>query len=120
MTTQGEDLGPTDRRQFARYAMSRSVAVRLACWASLEVLGQDISQGGIRLSLPCAVAAGEQVTVGLTLPNELQLSLEAEVRFVSAGSEPGGCVAGLRWIDSTSADVEMLSQVIADLQTIAV
>ena len=116
MTPQNEIQTPLDRRQHPRFALNRSVSLHLSRWSSLEVLGHDISQGGIRLSLPCVVAAGEQVTVGLTLPNELQLSLDAEVRFVSAGTRPGECIAGLRWLDTQADDVEMLNQVIADLQ----
>ena len=109
-----------ERRQHPRFALNRSVSVQLSGWSSLEVLGHDISQGGMRLSLPYAVNAGEHVTVGLTLPNELQLSLDAEVRFVSEGRKPGECIAGLRFIDTQADDVEMLNQVIADLQPAAI
>ena len=109
-----------ERRQHARHSFNRSVSVRLTGWSSLEVLGHDISEGGIRLSLPCDIAAGEQVTVGLTLPNDLQISLDAEVRSVSAGAHAGECVAGLRWIDTSADDVERLHMVIDDLRAATV
>ncbi|MBI5510635.1 MAG: PilZ domain-containing protein [Deltaproteobacteria bacterium] len=110
-----EDL--LERREFPRHAYTRTVSVSLARWSTLEVMSHDISAGGIRLALPIGVTAGDQVTVGLTLPNELQISLAAEVRFVGQGTRPGECVAGLRWLDSHGEDAVLLNEVIADLKT---
>lgn len=105
----------TNTRQFQRMPLCRRVNVSLPDWSKLRVWGHDISRGGIKLSLPSNVAPGDCVDINLTLPNDVQLDLKAEVRFALADSRPGECRVGLCWVDPAAGDMELLQALLDDV-----
>ncbi len=99
-----------DRRRYPRAVLGRTVGVQLTHWLELEAWGRDVSRGGISLTLPTEVIHGERVTVGLTLPNQVCLALDAEVSNVR--EVDGTTIVGLRWLE---VDHEVLDLLIEDL-----
>jgi hypothetical protein len=104
-----------ERRRHRRAPFHQLVDVGFNEWFSLKAWGLDLSPGGIRLSLYKPLSLGERVTVGLTVPSQVQIALNAEVRNVSHSDSQGDCVAGLSWLNPDNHDVEVLTILLDDL-----
>jgi hypothetical protein len=101
--------GEDERRAHPRYAVGGRIDVVIDRWDRLRV--DDISLGGLRAWVPGRVFIGEQLAVELTLPNLLQVSLRAEVRYVGEADAAGRRCVGLQWVEG--AERELLAELIA-------
>jgi hypothetical protein len=107
-----------DRRRYPRAPFLQTVDLRSAEWPPCVAVGRDVSVGGIGLALSRVLAAGERVTVGLPLPSDLRIAFTAEVRNVRAGEREGEFVTGMRWVDTSDEDAEVLRVLLEDLGSI--
>jgi hypothetical protein len=105
----GVNGGLGERRAHQRVPVRTQIDVVIDAWAQLPVC--DISLGGVRLVMPFSPPIGTRLVVEMTLPNKLQLSLEAEVRNVGAPDEAGRRPVGLRWLETEES--ALLSELIA-------
>jgi Tfp pilus assembly protein PilZ len=78
--------GPEERRRTERITTRTLVEIRIPDWQVLHlVYTVNISQGGIRVSMPQSLPMGAAVDVILTLPNGHRLHLPGRVAHLGAG-----------------------------------
>lgn len=106
-----------ERRADTRHPMQTQVRVQLGDWSALRGWSEDVSGGGMRLRLRRAVAPGDHLTVDLTLPNALQLVVDAVVCRVEAPNAAGEHAVGLRWSDTESEDYSLLRELLYESLT---
>lgn len=83
-------MGFEERRRTERIATRTLVEIRIPDWQVLDrVYTVNISQGGIRVSLPRQPPLGAAVDVILTLPNGHRLHLPGRVAHLNAGGDVG-------------------------------
>jgi hypothetical protein len=104
-----------ERRAHPRYAVGGRIDVVIDRWDSLRV--DDISMGGLRAWLPGRVFIGDQLTVELTLPNLLQVSMLAVVRHLGDSDAVGRRCVGLQWVEGAERDLlaDLIAAVATDL-----
>ena len=96
-----------NRRQHVRHGVQWDIPVRTLEWQALEVLAQDVSEGGIRLVLPVTVSAGDRLVFGPIGAADGLNKLTGEVRHVSHHAD-GTCTAGLRWQQAARPQFDFL------------
>ena len=96
-----EDLGLQERRQFKRFRHSEAVQYRPK--DSYDVLGslsQDISQGGLRITIPGFIPLNTEVMLSIQLATEQVVECLGKVVWVEKLPYSERYQAGLRFEDN--------------------
>ncbi len=87
---------PNNKRRHKRIAADRDVEIRLGDWYTATVRMTDISESGLRITMPGGVLEGQRFRVTLRMGDD-ELAMTAEVQWVAAAADDHSSV-GLSWV----------------------
>lgn len=87
-----------NRRRSPRVACARDVRIEQHRWLTIWSRTENIGEGGMCALLPGGAGQSEFFSIHLSLPNECEVSLDAQVRWSSPCREDGRAWVGFAWV----------------------